>query len=479
MRSSVMSAGRSAPIPTAGLPRVQAIIYGLVLAAGCSPNLNPLPPDDASTVDTRVVVSTDGGVTPDGWQTPDAAPADSTDAPVAPPDVTDVPDASVDAIDVADAPGVMDALDVADAPDVMDVVDARALRDSPDSGVVSDIEDVRDVTDASDLGEVSDALDVVDVPVTPMDLGPPPCLLGQDRCGGVMCLNLGTDIINCGGCGNACPSRPNAPARCSGGSCTLVCHTGYLNCDGNLTNGCETTPATDALNCGACGRVCPSYPNTSPSMCVAGTCSFGCGAGYANCDGNITNGCEVSTTTDPTNCGACGRACGAGQTCTGGTCTCTISGRPACGGACPNYFTDVNNCGACGNVCETGQGCCNGGCFWLDRQGRCGSCTARCSGTTPTCAHILNFSPTRPEEWACRSPLPPRPGFTVCGAYLSPCCPRLGDDRLIPCTGTAVPTYCFDFGRDRRNCGGCGIECPVGQNCIQTADYPISMGYCG
>lgn len=309
---------------------------------------------------------------------------------------------------------------------VTDVRDARALLDTPD------VRDAPDVTNSPDVPDVPDTPDVVDVPAIPMDLGPPPCLPGQDRCGGVECLNLSTNTANCGGCGNACPARPHAPATCSGGSCTLACDTGYLNCDGNLTNGCETTPSTDALNCGACGTVCPTLPNTTPSMCVGGTCSFGCGSGFANCNGTVTDGCEVSTATDPMNCGGCGRACGAGQTCAGGNCICP-SGRAPCGGVCPNLTIDVNNCGACGMVCGPDQMCCSGVCQNLQTDRfNCGTCGTRC-----------------PSPTTCNS--------GSCG-----------------CTGGRIfcGTACVNASSDSNNCGWCEHICPgtsrrcVNYNCV-------------
>lgn len=46
----------------------------------------------------------------------------------------------------------------------------------------------------------------------------------------------------------------------------------------------------------------------------------GCAPGRADCDGNPGNGCEVDTTSDAGNCGACGVACDAGLACVASGC---------------------------------------------------------------------------------------------------------------------------------------------------------------
>jgi hypothetical protein len=46
----------------------------------------------------------------------------------------------------------------------------------------------------------------------------------------------------------------------------------------------------------------------------------GCNADYANCDGDGSNGCETSTAADNNNCGGCGNVCAAGNHCAAGAC---------------------------------------------------------------------------------------------------------------------------------------------------------------
>ncbi len=90
------------------------------------------------------------------------------------------------------------------------------------------------------------------------------------------------------------------------------------DCDGVVDNGFDLT--TDVNNCGTCGHQC-TVANGTPG-CDNGTCTVvACNAGFADCDGNPSNGCETNTSNDSNNCGACGNKCSTGQTCVSGTCT--------------------------------------------------------------------------------------------------------------------------------------------------------------
>lgn len=209
------------------------------------------------------------------------------------------------------------------------------------------------------------------------------CSGGKVDCGG-RCVDVRFEDSNCGACGAVCtkpnpacsPMPANTRYGCVSSACgALKCNSGYADCNDDLnegcaSDGCETKLATDPKNCGACGVVCGpeqecrddgngpqcldlceksgltkctsgcrdlladrfncggcgiSCPNPRANQsteCHKGVCELECLPGFADCNGDPNDGCEVDLRVHPANCGACGMTCdfGAGQPCIDGKC---------------------------------------------------------------------------------------------------------------------------------------------------------------
>ncbi len=229
----------------------------------------------------------------------------------------------------------------------------------------------------------------------PRDGSPPKCENGQcadpcanfpDQCG-PYCVDLRSNGKHCGACGNVCDhsSLPPPPAHAEYG-CQFS-HCGQPKCvdnswgdcnvdlDSDHSDGCETS-LTTTTNCGACGISCAAGQTcgkrTSASKFVQCLCpdpSTYCPQGHP-----LLDPCK-RLDTDPTNCGACSRAC-PGKERPHFVVTCTLG---VCGGQCAEHFEDCDalyengcetntlvdnrNCGACGNACAPNQVCSEGKCL--------------------------------------------------------------------------------------------------------------------
>ena len=203
------------------------------------------------------------------------------------------------------------------------------------------------------------------------------CITGFGDCDGDITngceTSLMNNLANCSSCGITCPPVANGTGTCLNGQCAIAtCNSGFANCDNITSNGCEVNVRTDPNNCGGCGVTCPPVANGN-GTCFNGQCAIAtCNSGFANCDNNTANGCEVNVRTDLNNCGGCGRSClvaNGNGTCFNGQCgisSCNAGfadcDNNAANGCETNVNTDPNNCGACGFVCPPGKTCVNGVC---------------------------------------------------------------------------------------------------------------------
>lgn len=200
-----------------------------------------------------------------------------------------------------------------------------------------------------------------------------------------------------------------------------------------------------------------------------------CGAFEDDCFGYYTD-----TSSDPSNCGSCGRACPYGTTCRFGSCECSPF-ETLCSGACTNTTSDPNNCGSCGVVCPYGTRCSLGECecspfeTWCSDRcvntssdpDHCGACGAVCPYGTRCSISQCECSPF--ETWCDGQCVNTNTDASNCGDCRNACpygtrC-SVGS-CVCPPTEEWCTDRCTDTARDPQHCGRCGNTCPVGSSCV-------------
>ncbi len=225
------------------------------------------------------------------------------------------------------------------------------------------------------------------------------CTMPFQNCDGVAAngceTNIQTSTMHCGGCGMPCSPAHVMSVNCVGGMCGYAgCSAGWADCDGIARNGCEVDVVTDPTHCGGCMTNCPGATNASPA-CVGSTCRITCNPGFANCDNNVANGCEVDTATSVNNCGRCGMVCPApahsSPTCIGARCGITCdSGWADCdgnmGNGCEADLSNANTCGRCNVRCSGNARCMGGSCTCSGMETVCGMMNVTCCTPMQTCS---------------------------------------------------------------------------------------------
>lgn len=109
------------------------------------------------------------------------------------------------------------------------------------------------------------------------------CQMGFTCCGGT-CHDLTSDFSHCGTCTAACVDPANALDVCKNGVCALEkCKAGWADCDGNMANGCERNVLQD----GPCA--CTPASTQACYHGAPGTLGVGpCKAGLQTCDATGT-----------------------------------------------------------------------------------------------------------------------------------------------------------------------------------------------
>lgn len=293
------------------------------------------------------------------------------------------------------------------------------------------------------------------------------CPDGRSCCSGE-CLDTSEDPQNCGTCQNVCAVVAHAVVGCQGGECVLrSCEGAWADCDGAYGNGCEANTATTAAHCGSCGAVC-AFAN-GIAQCVAGVCNFvACESGFADCDSNLDTGCETDTTSDGTNCGTCGKVCAAlpqattlctSSSCVIGVCNegyadCNANVSDGCEAA---TGTNVNSCGGCGVVCSllnASPACTAGVCTVAS----CNAPYANCDGLHANGCEV-NVATNTSHCGGCNSPCGYPNASAVCDTgtcQLGVCSTGWGNCDSLASTGCET-----QLTSDVLNCGGCGEACSV------------------
>jgi hypothetical protein len=135
---------------------------------------------------------------------------------------------------------------------------------------------------------------------------------GTDQCCSNLCIDVNTDLSNCGACGRACSSTHVTTPGCNNKLCAPSCAAGWADCNHpvapNSDDGCETN-IYDVAHCGACGAPACNLPHATPD-CAAGSCTVKtCNANFFDCDSKASNGCECA-----------GQDSGGGGCCPGNKC---------------------------------------------------------------------------------------------------------------------------------------------------------------
>jgi hypothetical protein len=179
-------------------------------------------------------------------------------------------------------------------------------------------------------------------------------------------------------CGKTCCNSANGLCN---DSCGLTCDAGWGDCNGDPSDGCEvnlaeagqkvcgktcinansccanddcvSAPSPAACYAGVCpsaGGMCAYSEKSTATICggtccnsIGGTCksdcSISCTGTNGNCNGDVGDGCEVDLTSNPNDCGACGRVCAQPGTKNVVTAGCAGGG---CSATCKAGFSDCN-----------------------------------------------------------------------------------------------------------------------------------------
>jgi hypothetical protein len=142
---------------------------------------------------------------------------------------------------------------------------------------------------------------------------------GASKSCGLLCVSREDPVYGCAAADCSPCAVEGAVAACVNGACSIsVCMAGRADCNSNDADGCEAN-LNAPTSCGACGVQCPAAPHAVPA-CEASSCAITCEPGWADCNHDPMDGCEINLAGDIAHCGQCGNRCVVGR-CLGGGCT--------------------------------------------------------------------------------------------------------------------------------------------------------------
>lgn len=308
-------------------------------------------------------------------------------------------------------------------------------------------------------------------------------------------------VSHCGRCDNNCYGANVGVAECAlqGGTpeCVIAsCEDGYADCNQDTSDGCEAALSSKDA-CGSCDVRCGgTAESTLVSECVSTSsdgvsfsCEIECAPGWADCDGDPSNGCEANLRL-PEHCGTCGNDCNEAFAHASGQCTnaqqCELrscedgwadcDGDPANG--CEADLSAPEHCGACGVVCgdqNTQLSTCEAGATAAQNSCRliCGAGFSNCDGVPNNGCEVdltQNFEHCGGCNQSCELPnaatacVPVGPGFGICrflgcDSGFADCSGRMPNANGSFLLSDNMPG-CMDYLIDNnQNCGSCGNDC--------------------
>ncbi len=222
------------------------------------------------------------------------------------------------------------------------------------------------------------------------------------------------------------------------------------------------------FGCGSASCLACNATNASAVACEGSDaglrCKPTCNAGFKNCNGDPSDGCEADLTL-PSSCGDCTRACDAGAplcaTVADGGFECVATcppGQTKCGNQCVDLNTDPQNCKACGTACATAPNSipvCSSG-----------NCDLKCDLNAHACSGLTGCFPNNDAEHcgaACDNCIKLAPPHTSPSCQTNQChfeCNAgWGDCNGDLAKGAEGDGCETDLWADSKNCGKCLNAC--------------------